>query len=75
MTCSSHLQDLAFDQDQDVLQVVTACLDVLVAADPRADVVTGNWQQDPVAPWVAAAFEVGLQHLDCICPVEKIMHS
>jgi len=46
---------------------VTVNLDVLVAEDPWADVVMGNWNQGSVAPWVAGASEVGLLHLDGTC--------
>jgi hypothetical protein len=66
---------LAFDQDQNVSQVVTAGLDVVVAVDLQTDVVMGNWKQGPVTPWVATAFEVWLQHLDGTGPIEKIMHT
>jgi hypothetical protein len=45
---------------------------VLVAEDPWADVVMGNWKQGSVAPWVAGASEVGLLHLDGMCPREQI---
>jgi hypothetical protein len=34
-------------------------------------VVMGNLQQEVVAPWVAAAFGMGLQHLDGTCPTQK----
>jgi len=51
---------------------VTVNLDVLVAEDPWADVVMGNWKQGCVAPWVADASEVGLLRLDGTCPRKQI---
>jgi len=51
---------------------VTVNLDVLVAEDPWADVVMGNWNQGSVAPWVAGASEVGLLRLDGTCPRKQI---
>jgi hypothetical protein len=51
---------------------VIVSLDVLVAEDPWADVVVGNWKQGSVAPWVAGASEVGLLRLDGTFPRKQI---
>lgn len=51
---------------------MTVSLDVLVAEDPWADVVMGNWKQGSVVPWVAGASEVGLLHLGGTCPRKQI---
>jgi hypothetical protein len=63
---------LAYHQDQDVLQAVIACLDVLLAEDPQADEVRGSWEQEPGIPWGVAAFEVELLQSADTYPIKEM---